>query len=998
MTFSLSYLFLAALVYLSLLFLVAYATEHNWIPNRIARHPLTYVLSLGVYATSWTYYGSVGFADSQGYSFLTIYLGVTVAFMMTPILLQPILRLVREYQLTSPADLFAFRFRSQLAGIMVTLFMTAGTLPYLALQIRAVTESVQVLTQEATPRVLALGFCVTLILFAILFGARHISPREKHEGLVVAIAFESLIKLLALLMVGTFALFGVFGGPAGLGLWLEQHPEALAALYQPAREGPWATLMFLAFAAAFLLPRQFHMTFTENIEPRSLQVASWGFPLYLLLLNLTLPVILWAGHALQVPTEADYFVLGVTLDSGSNLMTVLAFVGGVSAASAMMIVTTVALSAMCVNHLILPASFPDPTVNLYRWLLWGRRIVIALLVMAGYAFYRMLEHNQGLVELGLISFVAVAQLVPGVVGLLYWPRANRYGFLVGLCGGGLVWLVTLVAPLLEASGQLNTGFSLAPWLSYTGQDKWTFVTFWSLAVNTALFVAVSIATRQTVEEEEAARACTLETYSPRFGVLRAASPDEFTDELAPLVGGEMARKEVEQALQDLEMERSETRPPQLRRLRDRIERNLSGLMGPELARMVVNQQLRMDSKSQTVFADTIRMVEERLEDSRTRLRGLAAELDSLRRYHRQVLQELPVGVCAVGPGGEILIWNDAMASIADVSPVDALGIRVDALPAPWDTVFSESLRVQEHEVNKMHIRVAGRARWLSLHRAVLEDIPNVYDLGQARRAQSGSVVLVEDMTDTRVLEAELAHSERLVSIGRLAAGVAHEIGNPVTGIACLAQNLRDECSDPEIRESVAQILEQTQRINAIVRSLVGFSHSGHRGEAGLSEFNLRECVEEAIRLVKLSDSGKQVSYRNRCTPSFALHGDRQRLLQVFVNVLTNACQASRPESIVDIVSEAADGWIDIKVRDSGLGIEPDQLDRVFEPFFTTKDPGEGTGLGLALSYRIVQDHGGHISVDSNYGIGTEVCIRLANPDPGSASPGQEIDEQNTGTG
>ncbi len=190
MTFNLSFIFLAVIVYLSLLFFIAYATESGRIPSRLARHPLTYVLSLGVYATSWSYYGSVGFAQSQGFTFLTIYLGVTIAFVLTPVLLQPILRLVREYQLTSVADLFAFRFRSQTAGVVVTLFMLAGSLPYLALQIRAVTESLRVLTQEATPKVLALGFCVTLILFAILFGARHISPREKHEGLVVAIAFK----------------------------------------------------------------------------------------------------------------------------------------------------------------------------------------------------------------------------------------------------------------------------------------------------------------------------------------------------------------------------------------------------------------------------------------------------------------------------------------------------------------------------------------------------------------------------------------------------------------------------------------------------------------------------------------------------------------------------------------------------------------------------------------------------------------------------------------
>ena len=475
MTFSLTYLFFAAVIYLSLLFLIAYATEHGWIPQGIVRHPATYVLSLGVYATSWSYYGSVGFAQTEGYSFLTIYLGVTLAFIASPFLLAPILRLVREYQLTSLADLMAFRYRSQAAGILVTLFMLAGTLPYIALQIRAVTESVQVLTQEVTPRLLALGFCGTLTLFAILFGARHISPREKHEGLVVAIAFESLVKLMALLGVGVFAVFGVFGGFSGIDQWLTMHPEALDALYRPAREGPWATLLFLAFAAAFLLPRQFHMTFTENVDAKTLPMASWGFPLFLLLINVAIPPILWAGTELNVGTSADYFVLGITLSSDTKLLPILAFLGGVSAASAMVIVTTLALAAMSLNHLLLPASYPDPTINLYRWLVWGRRTMIAVIIAAGFGFYLLSEANQGLVQLGLISFVAVAQFTPGVIGALYWPRGTRAGFIAGLIGGAVIWAVTLILPILEQSGQLQ-GFDLSAFLVATDQNKWTFAT------------------------------------------------------------------------------------------------------------------------------------------------------------------------------------------------------------------------------------------------------------------------------------------------------------------------------------------------------------------------------------------------------------------------------------------------------------------------------------------------------------------------------------------
>ncbi len=972
--FSLTALFFAIFFYLCLLFLIAYATEHGKLPAGLAGHPVTYVLSLGVYATTWTYYGSVGFAAGQGYTFLTVYLGVTIAFAMTPVLLEPLLRLVRDYQLTSLADLFAFRFRSQAAGIMVTLFMLAGTLPYIALQIRAVTESIRVLTQEAAPKPLAFGFCVVLILFAILFGARHITAREKHEGLVVAIAFESLVKLIALMMVGFFAVFGVFGGFGGVERWLQDNPQALENLYAPVREGAWTTLLFLAFAAAFMLPRQFHMTFTENINPGSLRVAAWGFPLFLLLLNLPIPFILWAGQSLAAAGDPDYYVLGITLSGGSRLLTVFALLGGVSAASAMMIVTTVALSAMALNHLVLPASIPDPTLNLYRWLLWGRRVVIAVIVLAGYGFYVALEHNQRLVELGLISFVAVAQFLPGMVGVLYWDNANRNGFMAGLAGGAFVWFVALFIPLIDQGSPAGGGISLQPWLDYTGMDKWTFVTFWSLMVNTALFVLVSMATRQSPDEADAASACVNEAILPRSGILEAGSAAEFTEQLTRLIGEDMAHKEVHLALKDLGLPADETEPSNLHRLRDRIERNLSGLLGPELARSVVNQQLRMDSRTQTLFADSIRIIEERLETSQLRLRGLLGELDSLRRYHRQVLEKLPSGVCSVGPDGAIVIWNHAMAELSGVATGEAVGRKLGRLPPPWCGLLENFLEGDASELTKIHVVVGTESRWLNLHKAQLDRVPWFADSDTARET-SGTVLLVEDTTDKHKLEAELAHADRLASLGRLAAGVAHEVGNPVTGIACLAQNLRDETDDPGIRDSVGQILDQTHRINAIVRSLVSFSYGGQEPESR-ETVNISECVDEAIQLVRLSRRGSSAHCVNECDPDVCIDGVRQKMLQVFVNLLTNACQASDGDQPVTVYARAEDGWVDIGVRDLGSGIEPDNIEKVFDPFFTTKEPGEGTGLGLPLVYNIVKDHEGHIDVSSPETGGTLVRMRI----------------------
>ncbi len=973
MSFELWQLFLAGVAYLLLLFLIAYAAEHGWLPQRIARHPLTFTLSLGVYATSWSFYGSVGFAQEQGYNFLTIYLGVTLAFMLAPVLLQPILRLTREYQLSSLADLFAFRYQSQLAGVLVTLFMLAGTLPYIALQVRAVTESLQVLTQESTPGLIALGFCLTVSLFAILFGARHISAREKHEGLVVAIAFESLIKLVALLAVGLFALFGIFHGPNGMEQWLQQHPEALEGLYRPVREGAWGTLLLLAFAAAFLLPRQFHMTFTENLDEKTLGFASWAFPLFLLLLNLAIPPILWAGTDLGLTVSPDFYVLGITLHHDAVLLPMLTFIGGISAASAMIIVTTLALAAMCMNHLVLPASFPPrltPETNIYRWLLWGRRILITLIILAGYGFYLLLEHNQGLVQLGLISFVAVAQFIPGVIGLLYWRRATRSGFIMGLLGGGTVWAFTLLLPLLERSGLLNSG--IRPDVGIYATDPWGSSTFWSLSINMLLFIIFSLATRPSTNERQVANACCRESLAPPRGKPVATSAQQIEQQLALVTGEEMASHEVQRALTDLGLNHTALRPTDLGRLRERIERNLSGLVGPLLARVIVDERLELDSSARHALSDTVQFVEQRLEESRTRLRGLAAELDQLRRYHRQVLQDLPLGVCSVSPEHNLISWNSAMESLSDLPGKSLLGRPLTALPPPWSNLLDSFLNSNEYQLRKVKLNLGQETRVFNLHKSTIED-PGSPMQGE----NSGSVILVEDLSELHTLEAELTHSERLASIGRLAAGVAHEIGNPVTGIASLTQNLLHESNDPEfLRDGLELILEQTRRISNIVQSLVNFSHGGSTRDYTPAEVDICHCIDEAVRLVRLSHAGKQLNYFIDCEQTLKLDGDRQRIIQVFVNLLSNACDASQPgDSItIDAYQDGHNACIDL--QDNGAGIPEEYQEKVFEPFFTTKGPGEGTGLGLPLVYNIIQEHSGTITLRSSPEQGTRFSIRI----------------------
>jgi signal transduction histidine kinase len=715
------------------------------------------------------------------------------------------------------------------------------------------------------------------------------------------------------------------------------------------------------------------MLFTENLDPKALRTASWAFPLFLLLINLPIPLILWAGEALNLTMAPDFYALGISLERGPAWVPVFAFIGGVSAASAMVIITTLALSSMTLNHILLPTNFPDPAVNLYRWLLLGRRLLIAIIIMAGYGFYVLLEAHEGLVQLGLISFVAVAQFLPGIVGLLYWRRASRFGFILGLIVGIAIWVATLLLPLLENSGFIRTEFDIPGIRVATGMDQWEFATFWSLSINTLLFVFGSLLSTQSPGEKEAANACCSESLMPLGGMVNANSTEQFTKQLAQMLGHEAAHREVALALRDLNLSPSETRPSLLRSLRERIERNLSGLLGPQLAHMIINRRLQLDIHTQTALADSMRHIEDQLEHSRSRLRGLNADLDNLRRYHRQILLDLPLGVCTIDRLRTIIIWNLAMEVMTSVSARDAIGVSLHQLPPPWGHLLAGFATAADEHSYHLEATHGTKNRWFNLHKAAIPTPLSVdHPVQETRTSQ---VILMEDLTNLETLEAELAHSERLASIGRLAAGVAHEIGNPVTGIASLAQNLRYEDDPKLIQESIEEILHQTQRITSIVKTLMNFSRSGRIGTE-TQIFSVQEVVDEAIRLIKLTHHGRQIDCWNRCGMDLTIEGDRQAISQVLVNVLTNAGDASPPGAQIEIRTKELEERVRIEVEDRGKGISEEDLNYIFEPFFTTKPPGEGTGLGLAIAYKIISEHNGMISIASETGSGTCVTMEL----------------------
>jgi signal transduction histidine kinase len=710
------------------------------------------------------------------------------------------------------------------------------------------------------------------------------------------------------------------------------------------------------------------MIFVENNRSSNLDYASWAFPLFLLLLNLFIPPILWVGQSIDLPYGPDLYVLGVSMQSQSTLLPVFIFIGGISAASAMLIVTTIALASMCLNHLLLPISFPsrrNREVDIYRFLTWGKRLLIVLTILAGYAFYLFLQTHQELTSLGLISFVAVAQFLPGIAGLLYWRRASRLGFISGLTAGAVIWVVTLILPLFARAGWvMGTPLELIM-IPLSSTDS----AFWTLLVNSLLFVTVSLLIPQSAQEQQAARACCSDEVLPMQAIPFATSVEQFQSRLAEITGAEMAALEISRAMNDLGFAGRELDRNDLARLRQQIRHNLSGLIGPMLADMVVNEQLQVDTSARVAISDTIRFVEQSLKGSRLELKELAGELDSLRRFHRQVLHDLPLAATTISQDFHILSWNGAMEMLSGIPQDRVLGTKVSNLQEPWSGLLLDFIHSDKTVSRAEKIRINDEPYILNLFKSEIA--------GFTDNDQHGFVVLLEDHSEIHKLESELAHSERLASIGRLATGVAHEIGNPVTGIACLAQDVQAMPDDRNLqRQSIDDILKLTDRISSIVHSLVSYSHSGTHLDSSPEQVEIHNLVNESVRLVSLSHKGKQIEFINSCNGDLEISGNGHKLLQVMVILLSNACDASTEGARVIVSAHNGADRTTISVRDFGHGIDDKISSKIFDPFFTTKQTGEGTGLGLSLAYNIIQEHGGTIGFTSTRGEGAEFFVHL----------------------
>jgi Na+/proline symporter/nitrogen-specific signal transduction histidine kinase len=530
----------ASFAYLGLLFAIAYYADHRADAGRpVIASPYIYSLSLAVYATAWTFYGSVGRAASDGVGFLPIYIGPTLMIALWWVVMRKILRISKQNRITSLADFIASRYgKSALLGGIVTVIAVIGILPYISLQLKAVSSSFAILVQYPEIRMPAelatapfgqdTAFSVALILaaFTIAFGTRHLDAAEHHQGMVAAIAVESLVKLLAFLAVGIFVTFGIYNGFGDLFSRAAAEPK-LSAMMTPlggvaGGYASWVWLTILSMMAIMFLPRQFQVTVVENLDEKHLGKAIWMFPMYMLAINVfVLPIAF--GGLLRFPSgvDADTFVLTLPMAEKQELLALLVFIGGLSAATGMVIVETIALSTMVCNDLVMPVLLRlrrlrlNEQADLTGLLLGIRRGAIVLILMLGYLYYRVAGEAYALVSIGLISFAAVAQFAPVILGGIFWKGGTRRGALCALIAGFSVWTYTLLLPALARSGWMPTGLlEHGPWgvallkplqlFGLSGLDEITHAMIWSMLANIGAYVGVSLSAAPGAAEQRQA--------------------------------------------------------------------------------------------------------------------------------------------------------------------------------------------------------------------------------------------------------------------------------------------------------------------------------------------------------------------------------------------------------------------------------------------------------------------------------------------------------------
>jgi len=660
-------LIIIILLYLGLLFYIALWAEKNK-KSKWVNSPYVYALSLAVYCSAWTYYGSIGIAADKGINFLTIYLGPIIAAPLWILILRKVIRISKQHKISSLADFISLRYgKNRFLGALVTIICVIGILPYLSLQLKAVSETFEIMTQKSEYVSTSIfddsTFYIALILaiFAAFFGTQATDASEKHRGIVMSVAFESLIKLVFFLTIGIYVTFYLFDGTSDIVTQFSAR-ENFASLVTLGglEEGfTWFFTIMLSFVAIFLLPRQFQVSVLENNREKHIKKAIWMFPLYLLLFNVFVIFIAWAGKLkLGDAVNSEYFTLFLPLQEGNVFLASLVFLGGLSAVISMVIISSLALSIMVSNNLIIPYGFltnfiknkPERNVKYIKNM---RRIAIFLIIIVSYAFYYGFSVELSLYSIGLIAFVVISQLAPSFFIGLFWNRGSSKGAIIGIIGGFLVTFYTLLLPFVIEALTGDQSFvengilgleALKPHalfgIDFLSPPAHAF--FWSISVNIFLYMYFSLNTKGNYRERNYAE---MFVDSKNYASLQdgayvwkgEAYVEDIKDVLAKFLGEERTRKALRVFFTKYNLP-SDTQFADAKLIHF-SEQLLTGTIGSASAKILISSAVKEEEVSLREVLKILEESKEVIAESKA-LKEKSEELESLTDQLKDANQEL----------------------------------------------------------------------------------------------------------------------------------------------------------------------------------------------------------------------------------------------------------------------------------------------------------------------------------------------------------------------